>query len=133
MKVNTHTWCGSMCQPVHIVQYSVSHSVMSDSEIPWTVTHQAPLSLEFPGKNTGVGSHSLLQGIFPTQGSNLGLLHCRQILYHLSHQRSPGAIKNGVEWSGSRSVVSDSFATPWTAACQAPLSMEFSRQEYWSG
>ena len=38
------------------------------------------------GKNTGVGSHSFLQGIFPTQGSNLGLLHCRQILYHLSHQ-----------------------------------------------
>ena len=38
-----------------------------------------------PGKNTGVGSHSLLQGIFLTQGLNLGLLHCRQILYHLSH------------------------------------------------
>ena len=39
-----------------------------------------------PGKNTGVGCHSLLQGIFPTQGSNLGLLHCRQFIYHLSHQ-----------------------------------------------
>ena len=38
------------------------------------------------GKNTGVGCHSFLQGIFPTQGSNLGLLHCRQILYLLSHQ-----------------------------------------------
>ena len=38
-----------------------------------------------PGQNTGVGSCSLLQGIFPTQGSNLGLSHCRQILYHLSH------------------------------------------------
>ena len=37
-------------------------------------------------KNIGVGSHSLLQGIFPTQGLNAGLLHCRQILYHLSHQ-----------------------------------------------
>ena len=36
-----------------------------------------------------MGSHSLLQGIFPTQGSNLGLLHCRQIHYHLSHQGSP--------------------------------------------
>ena len=35
-----------------------------------------------PGKNTGVGCHALLQGIFPTQGSNWGLLHCRQILYH---------------------------------------------------
>ena len=40
------------------------------------------------GKNTGVSSHSLLQGICLTQGSNLGLLHCRQILYHLSHQGS---------------------------------------------
>ena len=42
-----------------------------------------------PGKNTGVGSHSLLQGIFPTQRSNPGLLpllHCRQILYCLNHQ-----------------------------------------------
>ena len=42
-----------------------------------------------PGKNTGVGCHALLQGIFPTQGSNPSLLHCRQILYHLSHQESP--------------------------------------------
>ena len=39
-----------------------------------------------PGQNTGVGSHSLLQGIFLTQGSNLGLLHCRQTLYRLSHK-----------------------------------------------
>ena len=39
-----------------------------------------------PGQNTGVGSHSLLQGIFPTQGSNPGLLHCRWILYQLSHR-----------------------------------------------
>ena len=38
-----------------------------------------------PGKNTGVGSHALLQGIFPTQGSNPGLLHCRQTLYQLSY------------------------------------------------
>ena len=40
-------------------------------------------------KNTGVGCHFLLQGIFPTQGSNPGLPHCRQILYHLSHEGSP--------------------------------------------
>ena len=38
---------------------------------------------DFPGKNTGVGCHSLLQGIFPTQGLNLDFLHCRQILYCL--------------------------------------------------
>ena len=42
-----------------------------------------------PGKNTGVGCHALLQGIFPTHGSNPGLLHCRQILYQLNHKGSP--------------------------------------------
>ena len=47
---------------------------------------------DFPGRNTGVGSHSLLQGIFPTQGSNLGLPRCRQILYCLRHQRSPARL-----------------------------------------
>ena len=41
-----------------------------------------------PGKNTGVGCHALLQGIFPTQGSNWGLLHCRQILYQLNYEGS---------------------------------------------
>ena len=44
---------------------------------------------DFQGKSTGVGCHFLLQGIFPTQGSNPGLSHCRQTLYHLSHQESP--------------------------------------------
>ena len=64
---------------------SVHHSVVSNSATLWTVACQAP-----PSKNIGVGSHSLLWGIFPTQGSNLGLLHCRWILYHLSNQDSPG-------------------------------------------
>ena len=43
---------------------------------------------DFLGKSTGVGCHFLLQGIFPNQGSNPGLLHCRQTLYRLSHQGS---------------------------------------------
>ena len=47
------------------------------------------------GKNTEVGCHALLQGIFPTQGSNPGPPHCRRILYHLSHQEnSPRRPKN---------------------------------------
>ena len=46
-----------------------------------------------PGKNTGVGCLALLQGIIPTQGSNPGLPHCRQILYHLSHQGSPSILE----------------------------------------
>ena len=41
------------------------------------------------GQNTGMGSLSLLHGIFPTQGSNPGILHCRWIVYHLSNQESP--------------------------------------------
>ena len=47
---------------------------------PWTKACQAPLSMEFFRQDTVVGSHSLLQGIFPTQGSNPGLPHWRQIL-----------------------------------------------------
>ena len=43
-----------------------------------------------PGQNTGVGGLPLLRGIFPTQGSNPGLPHCRRIFYHLSHQGNPG-------------------------------------------
>ena len=46
-----------------------------------------------PGKDPGVGCHFLLQGIFPTQGSNPGLLHCRQILYHRNHQGNPSYSK----------------------------------------
>ena len=56
------------------------------------------------GKNTGVVCHSLLQGIILTQRLNLGLLHCRQILCHLSHQGSP---KYSIQFS--HSVVSDSL------------------------
>ena len=48
-------------------------------------------------KNTGVGNLSLLQGIFLTQGSNQGLLLCRQILYQLSYQGSPGVIHKSTE------------------------------------
>ena len=47
-----------------------------------------------PGKNPGVGCHALFQGIFPTQGSNPDLPHCRQILYRLSHQGSPSTLES---------------------------------------
>ena len=46
----------------------------------------SPAHGDFPSKNTGVGCHAIFQGISPTQGLSLGLLHRRQILYHLSHQ-----------------------------------------------
>ena len=75
---------------VYIVKVkSESRSVMSDSLWP----HELYSPWNSPGQNTGVGSLSLLQGIFPTQGSNPGLLHCRRILYQLSHKGSPYIVK----------------------------------------
>ena len=63
-----------------------SDSVMSNSLWPHGLQPARPLCpWDFPGQNTGVGSRSLLQGIFLTQGLKPGLLHWRQILYHLSH------------------------------------------------
>ena len=53
---------------------------------PWTVATRLLHSWDFPDKNTGVGSCSLLQGIFLTRGSNPGLLHCMQTLCPLNHQ-----------------------------------------------
>ena len=68
-----------------------------------------------PGKNTGINGHSLLQGMFVTRDWTPNLLHCRQILYHLSHQGSSVccAVLSCV-WL---------FETPWTVAHQAPLPM----------
>ena len=60
-----------------VVSNSVTHGLQPTRLLrPW----------DSLGKNTGAGCHALLQGVFFTQGSNLGLLHCRQILYCLSHQ-----------------------------------------------
>ena len=68
---------------------SVSCSVMSNSLWPRGLKPaSALLCMEFSRKNTGMRSHSLLQGIFSTQGLNPSLLHCRQILYHPSYQGS---------------------------------------------
>ena len=68
---------------------SESHSVMFDCLQP----HRLYSPWNSLGQNTGVGSLSLLQGIFPTQGSTLGLRHWRQILYQLSHKESPRIVK----------------------------------------
>ena len=80
----------------------------------------------FPSKNTGVGCHFLFQEIFPIQGSNLCLLH-----WHMDSftTEPPGAILL-LCWSLRHVQL---FVTPWTVAHQAPLSMRFLRQEYWSG
>ena len=79
----------------------VSRSVVSDSLWPHGLQPTRLLCpWDFPGKGTGVGCHFLLQGIFPTQESNPGLLHCRQILYRLSYKgRPPQRIeKSNLSW-----------------------------------
>ena len=69
---------------------SVSCSVVPDSLRPPGLQPTRLLRpWDFPGNDTGVGCHFLLQGIFSTQGSNPDLLHCRQILYRLSYKGSP--------------------------------------------
>ena len=74
--------------PLSSVQFS--HSVVSDSLRPHGLSPTRLLCpWDFPGNSTGVDCHFRLQRIFPTQGSNLGLPHCKQILYRLSHQVSP--------------------------------------------
>ena len=86
---------GSMTQESSIETYTC---VLSAKSLQLCLTLCNPMDCSLPGslcpwnspgQNTGVGCHSLLQGIFPTQGSNPGFPHCRQILYHLSHQGSP--------------------------------------------
>ena len=76
-------WCAILS--CSVVSDSLGHQGHArDCRLPDSAIHG-----DSPGQNTGVGCHALLQGIFLTQGSNSHLPHCRQILYNLSHQRSP--------------------------------------------
>ena len=81
-------WLGSSHQVVKVGASALAIVLLmneSESESRSIESH----CLNSLGQNTGVGSLSLLQGIFPTQGSNPGLPHCRWILYQLSHKGSP--------------------------------------------
>ena len=80
-----------------------------------------------PGQNTGVGCHALLQGIFPIQGLNPGLPHCRRILYQLSHKGRPSILEWVVSPFSSRSsqprnwtgvsCIAGGFFTNWASPC----------------
>ena len=91
-----------------------SRSVVSDSFDPMDYSPPgSSVHEDSPGKNTGVRCRALLQGILPTQGSNPGLLHYRQILYHLRHQGSPRILvwvtspfSRGSSWLRNRTEVS---------------------------
>ena len=91
------------------LEYGYTESEKSDS--PSVVSDSlGPLGLyslwNSSGQNTGVGSFSLLQGIFPIQGSNPGLLHCRWILYQLSHKE---AHTSSCTWVVLNSIVTRLF------------------------
>ena len=90
---------------------SESHSVVSNS----LLLHGLYSPWNSPGQNTGLGSHSLLQGIFPNQGSNPGLPHCRWILYQLSHEGGPRIL----EWIPSPVDLPNSGIEPGSPALQA--------------
>ena len=85
-------WCACMyfCNNFNCLLCVLSHSVMSNSlRLHGLQPTRLLCPWNSPGKNTGVDCHALLQGIFPTRGSNPGLPHCKWILYCLSHQGSP--------------------------------------------
>ena len=115
---------------------SKSCSVVSDSLQP----HRLYSPWNSPGQNSGVGSLSLLQGIFPTQGSNPGLPHCRQILYRLSHKGSPRVLEwvaypfsRGSSWPRNWTEVSciaGRFFPKW-AIREAPLFLRDNLIQFW--
>ena len=89
------------------VEWILSHLILCnhvDCSPPGSSVHG-----DSPGKNTGVGCHALFQGIFPTQGLNPGLPHCRRILYHLGHQRSNMEVSQKTK---NRIIIWPSNSTP---------------------
>ena len=87
----------------------------------------------FPGTNTGVGCHFLLQRIFPTQRSNPGLLHYRQMLYCLSYQGSPTQLYAAAAAKSLQSCPTLCDPIDGSPPGSPPPSLGFSRQEHWSG
>ena len=100
--------CVCVCVCARACTQSLSHVWLFATT--WTIACQAPLSWGFPSKNIGLGCHSLLQGIFLTQGLNPHLLHCRRILYPLHQLGSPTWCEQkcisllGNQWEGYRST-----------------------------
>ena len=108
---------------------------------PWTVSlHQAPLSMEFSRQEYWSGLPFPPPGNLPNPGMELTspvspALAGRFFTIEPSGKPQASEVNKLYPFLKcvSRSVMSNSFATPWTVACQVPLSMGFSRQEYWRG
>ena len=97
--------------PLSTVLYLVAQSCLTlCNPMNYSLAGSSVHGIGSPGKNTGEGCHALLQGIFPTQGSNPGLPHCRWIFYHLSPQRSPRIL----EWVAYHFPRGSSRPRNWT-------------------
>ena len=99
----------------YILLYLLVWQVKNENESQWVVSDSLQRCGLYnpwnsPGQNTGMGSLSLLQGIFPTQGSNPGLPHCWWILYQLSHKGSPRIL----EWVAYPFSSRSSWPRNWT-------------------
>ena len=107
----------------------MSCSVVSDSLQPQGLY---PARLLYPGKNTRVGRHALLQGIFLTQESNPGLPHCRQILYCLTTRESPGYVsEDGPRECRQQAKQNchDIYSYCWSLICFVGWDVIFIRQQ----
>ena len=124
-----HDWSDLAAAVAMVKKVSESHSVVSDSLWP----HGLYSPWNSPGQYTWVGSLSLLQGLFPTQGLNPGLMHCRWTLYELSHKGSPRTLgwvaypfSGRSTWSRHQtgvSCIAGRFFTRWV--------MEYSKIQVW--
>ena len=132
-------WWGNVTTKWSFIVLLLTRSVMSDFLSPHGRSPScSSVHGDSPGKNTGVGCHVLLQGIFPTQASNPGFPYCRWILYHLSHQGSLWILEwvaypfsSGSSWPRNWtrvSCIAGRFFTSW-ASREAPklYSVQFSR------
>ena len=147
-EVKVAQWCLTLC---NLMDYTV-HRILQARKLEWVAfpfsrgssqprnqtqvsspmlqADSLPAEPQEKSKNTGVGSLSLLQGIFPTQSLNPGLPHCRQIFYQLSHKGSPRVLERvaypfprGSSWPRNRtgvSCIAGGFFTNW-AIREAPL------------
>ena len=124
----------------NVTEYHESESEVAQSATPWTVAYQTPLSMGFSRQEYGSALPFPSPGDLPTQGSNQGFLHCRWILYQLSHKGSPSGHEfeqtpgDGVgqaslvtcsPWSHSESDMTEWLNNNKNSICQVYLNFRF--------
>ena len=123
---------GCLCCAVLVAQLCLTPGDPMDCSLPVSSVHG-----DSPGQNPGLDCHALLQGIFPTQELNPGLLHCRQILYSLSHQGSPRILEwvtypfsRGTSWPRNWTRIS-SIAVRFFTSWATREALNWSTRLYW--